>query len=103
MSWNFDEPDFSDRQRIAQEGIERMAERKPAEVFDPREFCREEMDERGLTEAALPWLTRFWLDVDHVDVLMGDEVAAELSDLFGTSMAFWLNLEIVWRSQDPLP
>jgi plasmid maintenance system antidote protein VapI len=73
-----------------------MTERKPAEVFDPREFCREEMAERGMAEAMLPITVTRWLR--DADAPLSGPVAFGLSALFGTSRELWRNLETAWQN-----
>ena len=70
------------------------SERTPAKVFDPREFCRDEMAEDGLTERDLPFDVRRWLTGTHP---MPVGVARQLHYMFGTSPDFWLNLDGLWQ------
>lgn len=81
-----------------------MALRRPAEVFPPGEFLREELDARG------------WTQTDLADILgkpatslnliltgkrgISPEVARGLAAALGTSPEYWLNLESsyqLWR------
>ncbi len=84
-----------------------MYARKPAEVFPPGEFLREELEARG------------WSQLDLADILgrpptlvneiiagrrgISAETAKGLAAAFGTSPEFWMNLESayqVWRISD---
>lgn len=78
-----------------------MAMRRPAEVFPPGEFLRDELDERGWTPADLAEI----LDrpVDDVDEIVAGtrgispETARGLSAAFGPSPEFWMNLDTAYQ------
>lgn len=70
--------------------------RKPAEVFDPRDFLDEEMSERGMTETNLPMTVRRWRDSGGP---VTPKVAHALSALLATSPEFWINLDAAWRAE----
>jgi len=71
-----------------------MNDRRPAEVFDPREFADEERQERGLKMTDFPPIVHEWWESTAP---MPRLVAAELSRLLGGSMQLWLNLEASWQ------
>jgi plasmid maintenance system antidote protein VapI len=73
-----------------------MTERKPAELFDPRSFCREELAARGLAEADLPIGARLWLQGTHA---LSGFAAGQLATAFGTSAGYWLGLERAWQGR----
>jgi HTH-type transcriptional regulator / antitoxin HigA len=83
-----------------------MAERKIAEAFPPGEFIQEELDARG------------WKQVDLAEIIgcapkvinelvqgkrsITPETAKALSDAFGTSAQYWMNLQTsyqLWKTQ----
>lgn len=78
-----------------------MATRRPAEVFPPGDFLREELAERGWTQADLAEiLGRPPRLID--EIILGKrgispETAKGLADVFGTSAAFWMNLDSAWQ------
>lgn len=75
--------------------------RTPAEVFPPGEFLRDELDERGWTQADLAMIMGRPLSAVN-QIITGKkgitpETALELSGAFGTSAEFWLNLENAYK------
>ena len=78
-----------------------MVERRPAQVFPPGEFIKDELVERG------------WGQVELVDILgvapqvvneiiagkrgVTPDTAKGLAAAFGTSAALWLNLEAAYQ------
>ncbi len=81
-------------------------ERRPAEVFPPGDFLREELEERGWTQGDLAEIIGKNLRTVN-DVVSGKrgispETAHALSAALGTSAKFWMNLDAeykVWKSQ----
>lgn len=78
-----------------------MNTRTPAEVFPPGEFIRDELEERGWTQADLAKIMGRPLPVINL-IISGKksitpETATELASAFGTSPEFWLNLENAFR------
>lgn len=84
------------------------AMRRPAEVFPPGEFLRDELDERGWTQADFAQI------VDRPTTLVSDivsgkrrispEIAQEIGAALGTSADFWMNLESayqLWKTGEP--
>lgn len=75
--------------------------RRPAEVFSPGEYIRDELDARGWTQADLAEILN--RDVAGVSqVLTGKrritpETATGLAHAFGTSAEVWLNLDARFR------
>jgi HTH-type transcriptional regulator/antitoxin HigA len=82
-----------------------MAMRRPAEVFPPGEFLREELEERGWTQTDLAEILGRPIRVVN-EIIMGKrrisaETAKGLAAALGTSPEFWLNLEAayhLWRA-----
>lgn len=85
-----------------------MEERRPAEVFHPGEFLRDELDERGWTQ------TEFAEIIDRPLRLVNEivngkrgitpETAKELGAALGTSPELWMNLDSayhLWKT-DPV-
>lgn len=78
-----------------------MAMRRPAEVFPPGEFLRDELEERGWTEANLAEILDW--PVDEVNEIVAGsrgispETARGLSAAFGTSPEFWMNLDTAYQ------
>lgn len=74
---------------------------RPAEVFPPSEYLREELEARGWTEVEFAQI----LDrpVQVVSAILNDkkeitpETALELSHALGTSAELWLNLQATYR------
>lgn len=78
-----------------------MNERKPAEVFPPGEFIRDELEERGWTQSDLAKIMGRPLPVLNL-IISGrksvtPETAIGLASAFGTSPEFWLNLETAFQ------
>lgn len=78
-----------------------MNDRKPAEVFPPGEFIRDELNERGWTQSDLAKIMGRPLPVLNL-IISGrksvtPETAVELGSAFGTSAEFWLNLETAFQ------
>ena len=79
---------------------------RPAEVFPPGEFLREELEERGWTQDDLAAITGKHVRTVH-DLIAGKrgvtpETAKSLAAALGTSAQFWLNLDSayqLWRSE----
>jgi len=74
-----------------------MNERKVAEVFPPGDFIKEELDERGWSQAELADIIGRLPD-EVSRVISGaraitPEIARELGEAFGTSAQYWMNLE----------
>ncbi len=73
----------------------------PAEVFPPGEFIREELEARGWTQEDLSRiLDRPIKTVNQIITAkkqITPDTAVELSQAFGTSAEFWLNLESAYR------
>jgi HTH-type transcriptional regulator/antitoxin HigA len=78
-----------------------MNDRTPAEVFPPGEFIRDELEERGWTQADLAKITGRPLPTINLIIngktSITPETAIELSNAFGTSPQFWLNLETAYQ------
>lgn len=86
-----------------------MTERKPAEVFPPGEFIRDEMKERGWSDSDV----HKRLDNDPVrcctfdlaayaddkELIMDEGTAADLASLFGGTALYWLQIDRTWRGQ----
>ena len=81
-------------------------ERRPAEVFPPGDFLREELEERGWTQGDLAEIIGKNLRTVN-DVVAGKrgisaETAHALGAALGTSAKFWMNLDAeykVWKSR----
>lgn len=74
-----------------------MIERRPAEVFPPGEFIREELEARGWTQTDLAEILGRPFQLVN-DIIAGKravtpETAKGLGDAFGTGAEFWLNME----------
>ncbi len=74
-----------------------MNDRKPAQVFPPGEFIRDELEERGWTQSDLAKIMGRPLPALNL-IISGKKsitpgTAVELGSAFGTSAEFWLNLE----------
>ena len=78
-----------------------MAERRPAEVFPPGEFIRDELEARGWTQEDLA--TILGRPLQTVNAILNGrkqitpETAIGLATAFGTTAEFWLNLEAAYR------
>ncbi len=78
-----------------------MATRRPAEVFSPGEILRDELEERGWTQADLAQI------IDRPASLIGQiiagtrgitpETARDLSAAFETTPEFWMNLDSTYQ------
>lgn len=78
-----------------------MAIRRPAEVFSPGEFLRDELEERGWTQADLADIVGRPIGTVN-EIIKGKrkitpETAQGLSAALGTSAEFWLNLETAYQ------
>ncbi len=78
-----------------------MAMRKPAEVFPPGEFVRDELEERGWTQADLAEIVGWPLET-ITEMIIGTrrispEMAQALSAAFGTSAELWMNLDAAYQ------
>ena len=78
-----------------------MNDRKPAEVFPPGEFIRDELEERGWTQFDLAKIVGRPLPAINL-IISGKksvtpETAIGLGSAFGTSPEFWLNLETAFQ------
>ena len=79
---------------------------RPAEVFPPGAFLREELEDRGWTQDDLAAITGKHVRTVH-DLIAGKrgvtpETAKSLAAALGTSAQFWLNLDSayqLWRSE----
>ncbi len=83
-----------------------MSNRKPAEVFPPGEFIKEELDARGwaqedlakILDKPLPTVNQI---INGKRTIIAD-TAKRLAAAFGTSAQFWMNLETTWQlAQQP--
>lgn len=72
-------------------------ERHPAEVFDPREFVRDEMALRGMTDKGVGATVRSWMAA--ADAPMTNKVSQALSVLFSTSQDYWRNLDAAYQQR----
>ena len=78
-----------------------MRGRKPAEVFPPGEFIKDELEERGWTQEDLADILGRDLRLVN-EVITGKrgvtpETAKGLGEAFGTTAEFWMNLEAAYR------
>ncbi|MCH8853027.1 MAG: helix-turn-helix domain-containing protein [Planctomycetes bacterium] len=78
-----------------------MVERRPAEVFPPGDFIKEEMEARGWTQQDLAGILSKPLPSVN-GILNGKkailvDTARRLGAAFGTSAQFWMNLETSFR------
>ena len=78
-----------------------MRDRKPAEVFPPGEYIKEEIDSRGWTQNDLAEIlgrpTRLINELISGKRGITPETAKGLAGAFGTSAQFWMNLESIYR------
>ena len=78
-----------------------MINRKPAETFLPGEFIRDELEERGWTQADLAKIMDRPLPTVNLLITgkraITPETALGLSGAFGTSAEFWMNLETAYQ------
>lgn len=77
-----------------------MPRHRPAEVFPPSEFIREEMKERGWDVEELS--RQAVIPVKEMQALLDDapmmgRYAERLAVAFGTSAIYWANLWLAWR------
>src|SRR5437899_4726898 len=78
-----------------------MNDIRPAEVFPPGEFIKDELEERGWTQADLAEIVGRPLPAIN-QIINGaraitPETAIELAQAFGTSAELWLNLETAYQ------
>ena len=78
-----------------------VSERKPAELFPPGDFIKEELEARGWTQADLAEIMGRSPN-DIVNLVSGKrsispQIAKELAAAFGTSAEIWINLESSYR------
>lgn len=78
-----------------------MAERRPAEVFPPHEFIREEIEERGWTMKDFAHALR-WSEEEAAKLANGEtpvlgREAEALGHAFGTSAVLWANLAMSYE------
>lgn len=78
-----------------------MSNRTPAQVFPPGDFIREELEERGWSQADLARV--IGRDESNLSKLIAGKMsltpamARDLSAAFGTSAEYWMNLETSYR------
>jgi addiction module HigA family antidote len=82
-----------------------MSGRKPAQVFHPSEFIREELEERGWTVAELARRMGCQL-LSAIEIVEGRERitrngAVWLQSAFQVSAEMWLNLQSTWDEAPP--
>ena len=82
--------------------------RRPAPVFPPGDFIREEIEARGWTQGDLAKILDRPLQTVNTIIngkkAVTPETAVELAAAFGTSPEFWLNLEAAYAlSRTPPP
>lgn len=78
-----------------------MEDRRPAEVFPPGEFVREELEARGWTQTDLAEILgrspRLVSEIIAGKRAITPETAKALADAFETSAQVWLNLESAYQ------
>lgn len=78
-----------------------MSKLIPAEVLPPGEFLKEEMDERGWTQQDLADILgrphRLVNELIAGKRAITPETATGLAEGFGTSAAYWINLESAYQ------
>jgi HTH-type transcriptional regulator/antitoxin HigA len=78
-----------------------MKDRRPAEVFPPGEFLREELEERGWTQTDFAEIlgrpVRLVNEIISGKRGISPETAKGLGDALGTSPQYWLNLESAYQ------
>ncbi len=78
-----------------------MLNRVAAEVFQPGEFIREELEARGWTQEDLAQIMgrplRLVNELVNAKKQITPETARGLADAFGTSALYWMNLDSVYR------
>jgi HTH-type transcriptional regulator/antitoxin HigA len=77
-----------------------MATNRPAEVFSPGEFIREELEARGWTQGDLAEIMGRPIQVVN-GIFSGNKIitprtAQELAAAFGTSAEMWMNLQTAY-------
>lgn len=84
-----------------------MTERKPAEVFPPGEFIREEMQQRGWS--SLDVHAKLGNDpvrccafdlaayAEDKELILDRATAEDLAFLFGGTPGYWIKLDHAWR------
>lgn len=81
-----------------------MIRRRPAEIFPPGDFLREELEERGWSEAELAGMlgrpVRTLYAIVSGKRSISPMTAKSLAAVLGTSPEFWLNLELAWSAID---
>lgn len=78
-----------------------MSDRVPAEVFPAGEYLKDELDERGWTQAEFAAITGRPVAVVN-QIISGKrgitpETAAEIGAALGTSALYWMNLDAAYR------
>src|SRR5271170_7183768 len=78
-----------------------MEERTPAEVFPPGDVIKEELEERGWSQVELADIMgrppRVVSEILSSKRAITPETAKGLAAAFGTTAAFWLNLEAIYQ------
>ena len=77
-----------------------MVTNRPAEVFSPGEFIREELEARGWTQGDLAEIMGRPIQVVN-GIVLGKKIitprtAQELAAAFGTSAEMWMNLQTAY-------
>lgn len=90
---------------------QRMQMRQPAEVFPPGEFIRDEMAERGWSDAEAHArlgndpvrCCAFDLAAYAYDkqLILDQSTANDLALLFGGTAGYWVQIDRAWRSAPP--
>lgn len=79
-----------------------MAAKRVAEVFPPRDFIKEELEERGWGQADLAEILgrtpAFVGEIVSGKRAISPEIAKALGDAFGTGPEYWLNLDAAYRA-----
>lgn len=75
--------------------------RKPAEVFPPGEYIKDELDARGLSQAEFAEIlgrpARVVSEIINAKRAISPETAKEIAAAFGSTPELWMNLESVYR------
>lgn len=78
-----------------------MSDRRPAEVFPPGEFLKDELDERGWTQTEFAEIIGRPIRAVNELVLgkraITPETANEIAAALGTSAHFWMNLDAAYQ------
>jgi HTH-type transcriptional regulator/antitoxin HigA len=78
-----------------------MSPNRPAEVFPPGEFIRDELEERGWTHQELANLLNCPLstinEILNGKIAITSEMATGLATAFGTSAEFWHKLDSTYQ------